>query len=131
MAQQRILIADDESYLTQILSTTLQRRGYETFVANEGLAAYELALANLPNLLICDYQMPLLDGLALCTRLKSTPKTSDIPVLMLTARGHILSSDDLGRTNIRAVLSKPFSTRDLLPKIEEVLRPACEQRKAG
>lgn len=132
MAQQRILIADDESYLTQILSATLRRRGYDVSAANDGGAAYDAAVANPPDLLICDYQMPVLDGLSLCARLKEKPETSGIPVLMLTARGHIMTSDDLARTNIRAVLPKPFSTRDLFPKIEEALRSAaCGQRKAG
>lgn len=132
MARQRILIADDESYLRQILSTTLQQRGYDVSAACDGTVAYDAAVANPPDLLICDYQMPALDGLSLCVRLKATSETSLIPVLMLTARGHILTNDDLVRTNIRAVLSKPFSTRDLLPKIEDALRPAVrEQRKAG
>lgn len=132
MAKQRILIADDESYLTQILSSTLRRRGYDVTVASDGLTAYEAAVANPPDLLISDYQMPALDGLSLCARLRARSETSRIPVLLLTARGHILSSDDLARTNIRAVLPKPFSTRDLFPKIEEALRPTpCEQRKAG
>jgi DNA-binding response OmpR family regulator len=132
MAQQRILIADDESYLTQILTSTLRRRGYDVSAASDGLAAYEAAAANPPDLLICDYQMPGLNGLNLCVRLKATSETSGIPVLMLTARGHILTDDDLARTNIRAVLPKPFSARDLFPKIEDALRPATrEQRKAG
>lgn len=132
MASPRILIADDESYLTQLLSSTLQRRGYDVSVAADGSSAWELATANPPDLLICDFQMPVMDGLELCTRLKANSTTSHVPVLMLTARGHILTPQDLARTNIGAVLAKPFSVRDLLPKIEAALGPNGRgQRRAG
>jgi DNA-binding response OmpR family regulator len=132
MAQRRILIADDESYVTQILNLNLQRRGYTVFVAGDGAAAYDLAVAHAPDLVISDYQMPILDGLGLCMRLKSNPLTAHVPVLLLTARGHTLTPDDLARTNIRAVLPKPFSIRELFPKIEAALRiDSAEERKAG
>lgn len=133
MAQRRILVADDESYLTQILFLNLQRRGYQVLVAGDGAAAYALALAHLPDLVISDYQMPILDGLGLCLRLKDTASTAHIPILMLTARGHTLDAADLRRTNIRAVLPKPFSVRELFPKIDLALgaKAAAERKAAG
>lgn len=132
MAQRRILIADDESYVTQILNLNLQRRGYAVFVAGDGGTAFDLAVAQVPDLVISDCQMPVLDGLALCMRLKSNAKTAHVPVLLLTARGHTIEAEDLARTNIRAVVPKPFSIRELFPKIERALRvEAAEERKAG
>jgi DNA-binding response OmpR family regulator len=131
MAQQRIVIADDETYLTQLLGEKLRQRGFAVFIGNDGAAGFQLAVSHLPDLVISDFQMPVLDGLGMCAQLKSTPETAHIPVLMLTARGHALTPQDLARTNIRAVLSKPFSTRELFPKIDEALRPMCGQRKAG
>jgi CheY-like chemotaxis protein len=133
MAQFRILVADDEDYLTQILQSNLQRRGYEVAVARDGLAAYELAVKLVPDLVISDYQMPVLDGLALCIRLKETLATAHIPALMLTARGHRLTPEELERTNIRAVLPKPFSIRELIPKIESLLngQSAAVRKAAG
>lgn len=133
MAQRRILIADDESYVTQILALNLQRRGFAVDVAGDGQAAYELAMAHVPDLLITDYQMPVIDGLGLCARLKSNPMTAHVPVLMLTARGHTLTEDELASTNIRVVLPKPFSLRELFPKIERALCPeaAGERKVAG
>ena len=71
--------------------------------------------------MVTDYQMPGGNGLELCTRLRSTPETADIPALMLTARGYKLPQSDLERTNIRALLSKPFSPRQLLAVIQEHL----------
>lgn len=133
MAQRRILIADDESYVTQILSLNLQRRGFGVAVACDGEAAYELAMAQVPDLVITDYQMPGIDGLGLCSRLKSNPMTAHVPVLMLTARGHTLSDDELASANIRGVVPKPFSLRELFPKIERALCPlsAGERKAAG
>jgi DNA-binding response OmpR family regulator len=132
MAQRRILIADDESYVTQILALNLQRRGFAVAVAGDGQAAYELAMAQVPDLLITDYQMPVIDGLGLCARLKSNPMTAHVPILMLTARGHTLSADELASLNIRVVLPKPFSLRELFPKIERALcAPAAGERKAA
>jgi two-component system phosphate regulon response regulator PhoB len=70
--------------------------------------------------------------LGLCRRLKETVATAHIPVLMLTARGHRMEQSDLARTNIRAVLLKPFSIRDLLPKVELLLNENVGVgRKAG
>jgi CheY-like chemotaxis protein len=132
MAKRRILIADDECYVTQILTLNLQRRGYAVITADDGQAAYDLALAQVPDLVVSDYQMPVLDGLGLCALLKSNPVTAHVPVLMLTARGHMLTPEELARTNIRAVLPKPFSVRDLFPKIEQALHvESAEGRKAG
>jgi DNA-binding response OmpR family regulator len=132
MAQQRIVIADDESYLTQLLSEKLRQRGYAVFVAHDGAVGYELALSHLPELVISDLQMPVLDGLKMCVQLRAKRETAHIPVLMLTARGHILTPEDLKRANIRGVLPKPFSTRELFTKIDQILRTAArEQRKAG
>lgn len=132
MAQQRIVIADDESYLTQLVGEKLRRRGYVVFVAHDGQAGFDLAVSHLPDLVISDFQMPVLDGLKMCIRLRAKAETSHIPVLMLTARGHVLTPEELRRANIRGVLPKPFSARDLFAKMDEILRAvAREQRKAG
>ena len=132
MALHRILIADDENYLTQILRSNLERRGYEVAVTADGSAAYEKAISYIPDLVISDYQMPILDGLGLCMRLKETLATAHIPVLMLTARGHRVEPSELAGTNIRAILAKPFSIRDLLPKVEAMLSEnIAVERKAG
>lgn len=132
MAQAQIVVADDEVFLTQLVSSNLRRRGYEVFVADNGDAAFKLALKHQPQLVVSDYQMPILDGLKLSMRLKENASTSHIPVLMLTARGHLITPEDLARTNIRALLSKPFSMRELMPKLEAVLPgTAAPERIAG
>jgi DNA-binding response OmpR family regulator len=117
--------------VVQIMKQNLEKRGYGVLVANNGEAAYETCIEHRPDLVISDYQMPVLDGLGLCLRLKTNPKTAQIPVLMLTARGHILEPSELARINVRAVIAKPFSIREVVVKIEEALRGDCiDRRKA-
>ncbi|MDP9175853.1 MAG: response regulator [Planctomycetota bacterium] len=118
-----ILIADDEAYLTQILAFNIEKTGARVLVARNGAEACQLAEANLPDLILSDFQMPVMDGLSACKRLKQTPATSHIPVIMLTARGHKVPPEELAQTNIRFLLPKPFSAKDLIVKIREILSP--------
>jgi len=121
MTTRTILIADDEPHLIHILSYNLKRTGAVVHVATNGEQCVELAKIVLPDLIISDYQMPLLDGLAAAIQLRADSRTANIPVLMLTARGHRLTAAQLAQTQIRAVLPKPFSARQLLAKINELL----------
>ena len=67
--------------------------------------------------------MPVLSGYEMAVKLKENPETCAIPVLMLTGRGHLLSDEQLARTNIRYLLSKPFSAKSLLAKIDDLIGP--------
>ena len=117
-----ILVADDERYITATISLKLRQVGATVITASDGCEAFELACAHLPDLICSDYQMPLLNGLELAARLSATPQTSHIPVLMLTTRAHRISPSQLTNTNIRALLPKPFSARELLAKLGEVVQ---------
>ena len=116
-----ILIADDEPHLVHILAYNLRKSGAIVEIAANGLECFNMACSLLPDLIICDYQMPVLDGLQACLRLRAGPSTMNIPVVMLTARGHRLAADEIARTNIRGVVPKPFSARQLLTMIDEIL----------
>lgn len=74
-----------------------------------------------PHLIISDFQMPELNGMEMCTLLKTTPGAESTPVLMLTARGYVLSKEDLSKTNIREVIPKPFGVRQLLDRVRAML----------
>jgi two-component system, OmpR family, alkaline phosphatase synthesis response regulator PhoP len=125
MTQQKIIIADDEAFLAQMLSFNIQKSGHKVFVARDGMELCAMAEKKHPNLIITDYQMPIMNGLAACIRLKQTPATADIPVLMLTARGHRLSPEELSQTNIRLLMPKPFSVREVIGRVEELLHAAA------
>lgn len=115
----KVLVVDDERYLTFMLSMKLTERGAQVFSASNGPEAFSLACVNVPDLIVTDYQMPLMNGLELAQKLKLHGPTSTIPVLMLTARGHAIPNAELSKTNIRQLISKPFSTREFLATVAE------------
>lgn len=120
-AKKRVLVADDEAYIVHVVSLKLSNAGYEVIAAHDGEEAYELALELRPDLIITDYQMPYMSGLELCRLLQESPETARIPALMLTARGFSLDPSEVRRTGIVEVLSKPFSPRKVLSRVQELL----------
>lgn len=117
----RILIVDDESHILHVLSLKLGKAGYEVLTAVDGEEGLHMARESKPDLVITDIQMPYMTGLELSRELADDEATADIPVLILTARGYALSSEDLETSNIREVLSKPFSPRLLIELVSSTL----------
>ncbi len=116
-----ILVADDEAHILHIVSMKLRNAGFEVLTAVDGEEALDLCRAEHPDLLITDYQMPYLSGLELCMELREDESTRDIPALMLTARGFDIESEEMNSAGIQAVLAKPFSPREVLGKVNELL----------
>ena len=121
MSEKTILVADDESHILHVVSLKLRNAGVRVLTAADGQEALDIALLERPDLLITDYHMPQLSGLELCQRLKQDARTSDIPAIMLTARGYHLEPQDTEQSGILRMLSKPFSPRHLLATVNEVL----------
>jgi two-component system alkaline phosphatase synthesis response regulator PhoP len=120
-----ILVADDESHILNVVSLKLTNAGYTVLTAVDGQEALEMATAQRPDLLITDYHMPQLSGLELCQRLRQNPATAGIPTIMLTARGYSLEPSDTEQNGINCMLSKPFSPRQLLATVTEMLNAAA------
>ncbi|MBL8746566.1 MAG: response regulator [Phycisphaerae bacterium] len=120
-APARLIVVDDEVHIVHVLALKLRNAGYDVRTAADGEEGCEMATQDPPDLIITDLQMPFLSGLEMCARLKKNQPTATIPVIMLTARGHALSQSDLNSTNIRLVLSKPFSPRQVLEEVERIL----------
>ena len=120
-----ILVADDETHILHVVSLKLRNAGYIVITARDGQEALEMAQHEKPDLIITDYHMPQLSGLELCQRLKQDPATCDIPAIMLTARGYQLDPADTQQSGILRMLSKPFSPRQLLTTVNEVLERAA------
>ena len=120
----KVLVVDDEAHIVHVVALKLRNAGYDVRTASDGEEALELATKHPPDMLITDLQMPYLDGLSLCARLKKQPSTSAVPALMLTARGHAIEPEALAATNIRKVLGKPFSPREVLELVEQILGEA-------
>jgi two-component system phosphate regulon response regulator PhoB len=121
MNDKTILVADDETHILNVVSLKLRNAGFNVITAQDGQEALEMAQANKPDLLITDYHMPLLSGLELGRRMAADPETARIPIIMLTARGYHLEPRDTQESGILRMLSKPFSPRNLLATVSEVL----------
>ncbi len=118
-----VLVADDETHILNVLSIKLRNAGFSVLAAEDGAEACELAHQHRPDLVITDYQMPLLSGLELCSKLQMDSRTSGIPIILLTARGFALSEKDGWPGNIRKVIPKPFSPREVLASVQALLGP--------
>ena len=119
MPQARILLADDDAMIVDVLSYQLKKEGYEVIVARDGAAALALARSSEPDLILLDVMMPKLQGWEVCQEVR---RTSAVPILMLTARGEELDRVlglELGADDY---VVKPFSFRELLARIHANLR---------
>ena len=128
--ERTILVADDESHILHVVSLKLKNAGYRVLTARDGQEALEMAQQEKPDLLITDYHMPQLSGIELCRKLKQDPATTNIPAIMLTARGYSLEPADTEQSGILRMLSKPFSPRHLLTTVNEVLEGKVEGKAA-
>ncbi len=118
-AERRVLIVEDEANLAEALRYSLEAEGYHVMAAADGLRGLELARGDSPDLVILDVMLPGLDGLELCRLLR---RESDVPVLMLTARGEEVDRVvglELGADDY---VTKPFSMRELLARVRAMLR---------
>ncbi len=114
-----ILIVDDEAPIRDILVYNLEKEGYKTIEASDGITAVDIALEKKPDLILLDVMLPKLDGLSVCKRIKNS---FNVPILMLTAKdnevdkivGLELGADDY--------ITKPFSVRELVARVKANLR---------
>ena len=126
----KILVADDEAHILHVVSMKLRNAGFEVITAVDGEEALELCIAELPDLLITDFQMPFLSGLELCKRLRSRDDTRHIPAMMLTARGFDIEPEEMSEAGIATVLAKPFSPREVLQHVHQLLEGATASAPA-
>ena len=117
----KILVADDESHILSVVSLKLKNAGFNVICAHDGTEALELAISEKPDLLITDYHMPGLSGLEVCQRMREQPELAKLPAIMLSARGYHLTETELAQSGISQMISKPFSPRQLLAAVNEVL----------
>ncbi len=117
----KIVAADDEAHILHVLSMKLRNAGYEVLTAVDGEEALELCLSEKPDLLITDYQMPIMSGLELCKELRTQEAGKNIPAIMLTARGFDIEPKEMIEAGIATVLAKPFSPREVLAKVNDLL----------
>ena len=117
----RILIADDEPNIVISLEFLMKREGFEVQVAADGEAALQAIGAQLPDLVLLDVMLPKKDGFEVCQQIRAHPQWRSIKVLMLTAKGRDTEVSKGIALGADAYMTKPFSTRDLVEKVRQLL----------
>lgn len=117
----KILIVDDEADLVEILKSRFESMGYAVVSACDGQDALKKVRRDKPDLIILDIMMPRMDGHHICRVLKFDAKFRDIPIIMLTARGQEQDKITAQQVGADAYMTKPFDSKALLAKIEELI----------
>jgi two-component system phosphate regulon response regulator PhoB len=118
----RVLIAEDETDIYDLVSFNLQRESIETIRAKDGIEATEIAQTSLPDLVVLDLMLPGRDGFAVFKELRLDSRTKNIPVLMLTAKAQpddIIAGLELGADDY---LTKPFSPKEMVLRVKALLK---------
>jgi len=124
----KILIAEDEPSIVLSLEFLLKGAGYEVTIARDGNQALRMACLIRPDLIVLDIMLPLLDGFEVCRQFRENETLGHTKILMLTARGRGSEVEKSLALGADAYMTKPFSTRELVRKIGELLaRPQCEK----
>lgn len=125
MSNKKVLVADDEIHIVHVVAIKLRNNGYEVISAENGAEAFKLACEQKPDIIVTDLQMPVMTGLELVEKLRQNEGTKDIPVIMLTARSFAIEDEQksqwLESGRISEFLNKPFSPKELLRSIEDIL----------
>ncbi len=117
-----VLVVEDEKDILELVTLNLQRQGYKTLTAANGIEGVAQAKASVPDLIILDIMMPGKDGYAVFKDLKEDARTRGIPVLMLTAKGdvaHRIAGLELG---VEDYMGKPFSPKELMLRVKGLLK---------
>lgn len=131
MANEKILVVDDEEYILELISYNLESSGYKVIRADSGIEAINLVKAERPKLMILDLMLPGKDGYDVCKEIRSNSDTKNTSIIMLTAKseefdkvlGLELGADDY--------ITKPFSVRELLARVKAVLRRAAAREEVS
>ena len=118
--QKTILVVDDSPMIRRIVGQILTESDHKVLLAEDGQQGYELAKKNIPDLVIMDIEMPVMDGIEATSRIKTDPETTDIPVLIFTSLG---SEEDIKRAQDaggQGFLNKPVCKEELEKAIDNI-----------
>ncbi|MBX9135839.1 MULTISPECIES: response regulator transcription factor [unclassified Clostridium] len=122
MANEKILVVDDEEHIAELISYNLSSNGYKVITANNGIDAVKVAIEEKPSLILLDLMIPGKDGYDVCKEVRSNNEIRNTPIIMLTAKSEELDKIlglELGADDY---ITKPFSVRELLARVKAVLR---------
>jgi DNA-binding response OmpR family regulator len=122
----KILVVEDDGDLAELLCFNLKQAGFATRIAGDGAEALKQARSHLPDLILLDLMLPELDGFAVCEILRRDPATASIPIVMLTAVSSQLARLAGLEAGANDFVTKPFSLRDLMARIQALMSPPKE-----
>jgi DNA-binding response OmpR family regulator len=117
----RILVVDDDPFIRELLMLKFESAGFDVEVAEDGEAGLAAALARRPDIVLLDWMMPRLSGPEVCLRLRATPETADVPVIILTAKAQEADMQAGFAAGASDYALKPFSPRELVTRVNETL----------
>ena len=117
----KILIADDEPNIVVSLEFLMKQRGYVVRIANNGEDAYNAIGEFAPDLILLDVMMPRMSGYDLCQKVRENPAWQGIKIIMLSAKGRDIEVTKGMAVGADAYVTKPFSTKDLIAKVRDML----------
>ena len=117
----RILIVDDDTDLTELLRLVFESKGFGVTIAYNGEQTLEILEEELPEVVLLDLMMPGIGGLDVCRQIRSNPRTSNIPIIVLTAKADSESKRELKQAGAVDYLVKPVDTSDLIERMYEVV----------
>ena len=117
----RILLAEDDKNIQMIVRDYLEASGFEVWLTNNGEEALQILSKGVPDLLILDIAMPVLDGLELAKRIRQIPETAQLPLLALTARALPHDAERAFAAGCDSFITKPFTPVQLMDEIRRLL----------
>jgi len=122
MPKTKVLVVEDDQAISEILVYNLEKAGFDVFKSSDGRDGLNQAQLRLPDLILLDVMLPVMDGTEVCRRLRAQPETATATIIMLTAKSE--ESDELIGFSVGAddYVTKPFSIRVLLERIKALLR---------
>jgi DNA-binding response OmpR family regulator len=117
----KVLIADDEPNIVTALEYLLERNGYQVYIARDGEGALQLVEAHRPDLVLLDVMMPVKSGYEVCKRMRERADWRHIKIILLTAKGHGEEMSKGLSAGADLHITKPFSTQELVAKINGLL----------
>ena len=117
-----VLVVDDETDILELVAFNLERQQFKVLTADNGISAVQMAREKLPDMIVLDLMLPGMDGFSVYKELRNDPRTSSIPVLMLTAKGEVndrIAGLELGADDY---VTKPFSPKELMLRVRALLK---------
>ncbi|MCB2292266.1 response regulator transcription factor [Clostridium algoriphilum] len=127
MAEEKILVVDDEEHIQELIKFNLEKSGYKVICANNGIDAIKLVKEQLPQLMLLDLMLPGMDGLDVCKEIRRDSNMANMPIIMITAKGEEIDKIiglELGADDY---ITKPFSVREMVARVKAILRRTTMQ----